>query len=189
VDRRGRKVVRAFADAQERDLRELPGVDRRTYPGPFGTRPERTDGSAPEAPTLDSDALYTGESREEDYTPDSVIVPVDATGYTTLCTLRRPWPFAGFAVDTSRIPSGITGQVFARVVTRLGRAIIVGNVLTVIPATLPITGPVPGGWVAVTGLYAGARLELVAQVTTGSEAGDVVLRAVMWGFNAPGFGP
>jgi hypothetical protein len=182
---RERRVLRAFDQAEARDLRELPHVARVRYPGPYGTFPEDTEGSAPRSPTLTNEPLYTGEWREEVWS-EYLVLQANATPLV-LATLRRPWPYAGFAVDASKVPSGQTVTFSLRVVVRNARAFLFGNVFAVLPASLPVIGPAPGdGWLAVTGIYAGARLELICTNTPGVAC---KVRGTLWGYNAPGYGP
>lgn len=183
MPRRDRALLQAFDRAQVRDLKRLPGVERVTFPGPYGTHPERTPGSAPLAPTLANGPLYTGEWREE-INGDRLTVPADGS-VTTLATLRRPWPLVGFAVDTSGIAGGQTLTASILVVTRSARARIMGTPIPT-PPVITSVGPDPFGWLAIVAIPLGARAELYATVTGG---GTAKVRANLWGCNVPGFGP
>lgn len=179
-------MVAAFDDAETRDLRELPGVERLERPGPWGTFPEHTEGSAPHAPTLSNGPLYTGEYREE-VNGDVFTVPVGRV--TILATLRRPWPWVGFAVDGSKIPGGQTVTFGLRVLLRSGSALVSASLLPAAVPGLSITGPPTAGmngWQAMIGIAASARLELFALITAGAATR---VRGTLWGCNAPGFGP
>ena len=188
---RRRDAVREWQEAQRRDLSELPSVARLERPGAFGTFPERVLGSAPQAPTLDDGPLYTGEWREEvngdfvSVTPSNTNAPLQ----TVLATLRRPWPFVGFAIDPSRLPGGVPVVAGLNVIMRSARAQLVTNVFGggFLPPTISITTPVlPPGWVAATGMFVGARVEL--WIAQGGLAA-APMRGNLWGYNAPGYGP
>lgn len=169
----------------------LPNVAPLIRPGSFGTFPETVEGSAPKAPTLDHGPLYTGEWREE-VNGDPLIV--QTTGVqTVLATLRRPWPFVGFAVDVSRLAAGDVVVAGLNVVTRSSRATLVGNVIQggVLGSTAQLTFTIPAtnppAWIAMTGMILGVRPELWISLTR--TGGAVKLRGDLWGYNSPGFGP
>lgn len=186
-------IVREWDRAQARDLRDLPHEPRLVRPGSYGTFPERVEGSAPLAPTLDDGPLYTGEWREE-IDGDYVDVPVGGS-FVTLAALRRPWPYVGFAVDTSAVaPAGTSVRVGLLVLTRSGHARLIANVVGGAPLPAPeiiVAAPqAPFHWVTMSGIYVGARVAVYATATnTDDEEEQCTLRANLWGYNAPGFGP
>jgi hypothetical protein len=184
---RRRLVREAWDDAQARDLRELPGVNRIERPGSFGTYAQDTRQAGPKAPTLSDGPLYTGEWREE-IDGNAIDVVGGLEGRTVLCSLRRPWPFVGFAVDVSRVPAGTNVVAGLNVIMRSARAVLLQNVLGGgLPAVLQITaGAFP--WNAMTGILAGVRVELwISQNDTSQRSWP--MKGNLWGYNAPGFGP
>jgi len=186
-------ISKAWRDDQRADLRNLPHVARLVRPGSYGTFAERTPGSHPLAPTLDDGPLYTGEDREEvngDYTDLPPDVP-----YVLLASLRRPWPLVGFALDTANSAAGVTVTAGLLAIMRSGQARLVGNVVGGPPPPVPelaITGiAAPFPWVSMSGIYAGVRVAIFAFRTGGGEPAPagITVRANLWGYNAPGFGP
>ena len=183
MDRRTRAAARAWDQARANDLRELPNALDLVRPGTFGTFPEDTPQDGPKAPTLDHGPLYVGEWREEiagdylDVTTATEARPV------TLVTLREPWEFVGYAVDTTSLDPGATLQAVGRIVTRAGgRAAIFGTPIPIAPI-ITSAGPSPLNWLAITGIIAGARLEVVAWLSVAGQ-GPSKVRANVWGFNA-----
>jgi hypothetical protein len=188
VPARGRDLFTRAADAAAaHDARTLPSTRQRLYRGPYGTFPERTRGSYPKAPPLADGPLYRGEWRE-DISGKSLVLPGNGAR-VVLASTRRPWPFVGFAVDTSRIAGGLTVTFLLQVCPRGCNAQVVQNVI--VGAALPEivqTGPAaPNPWLAVIGLMPGARVEVVAFLTP--TEGTAEVRASLWGYNAPGYGP
>jgi hypothetical protein len=178
---RDREVLEDFADDQARDLHELPNVARLERPGPWGTYAENTHGSAPHAPTLDNGPLYTGEYREE---INGDITTLIANVPTTLATLRRPWPWIGFAVDGRGLAGAQVLLLQLRVILRSGPAVLVASASGTQTIPITVTGPV--GWVAVSGVACGARAEVFATLQGGQ---PVKVRGTIWGTNISGFGP
>ena len=190
---RRQQVVADWNRAQARDLRELPHATRLVRPGSFGTYAERTKGSAPEAPTLDDGALYTGEYREEVDGNELAVPLTSKRPYVLLASLRRPWPYVGFAIDTSDVPS--VSQVTAGLVVlmRSGHARLLNSVVAgaaFVPQIVVTGTAAPFPWVTMTGIYAGARVAVYATQSQGEDEDELVnLKANLWGYNAPGFGP
>lgn len=183
------EIVQQWQRDQARDLRDLPHAARLVRPGPFGTFAERTDGSAPEAPTLDSGPLYTGEWREE---VDGDPLVVDTDEPTILCSLRRPWPFVGFAIDTSKGRAGQTLTAGLLLITRSGHTKLLNNVLggaAVAPQIAVVGVQVPWPWVGMTGIFVGMRVALFVTNTGGEAPTSLTVKGNLWGYNSPGFGP
>jgi hypothetical protein len=193
VARSRRELGREFAQAQARDRRTLPGVPRLLRPGPYGTFAGETFGSAPDAPTLDDGPLYTGESREEVDGKFQDVPDENDAPFTFLASLRRPWPYVGFVIDTSQVPA--TFQIVCGLVllTRSGPARLIGNVVGPAPTVIPeieLTTPIiPFPMVGMAGIYAGERVAVWVKQTGGDHPATVQMRANLWGYNAPGFGP
>lgn len=179
----------AWDRAQAQDLRDLPHRTRLVRPGSFGTYPEKTFGSAPKAPTLDSGPLYTGEWREEIDGNDILVLPNSAKQQpvTVLASLRRAWPYVGFAFDTRNFPTSgpVNVTVGLMVQTRSGHVQLLNNVgasVQVVQAG-PAT-PLP--WLGVTGVFVGARVSLYA---THDGSTSFKVKGNLWGYDDPGYGP
>lgn len=193
ASRRTAEVRAEWDRAQSRDLRELPGVPRVVRGGAYGTFPERVRGYAPKAPTLDDGPTYTGEAREE-VNGNPLVVPASSgKKYVVLAMLRRPWPYVGFAFDTSDVDPTGEGSLTVGILAILRgtqRALVLGSVVGGTPppaVALSVTAPQsPFPWIAMTGIYAGARIAVYAINT---RATDATVTANLWGYNAPGFGP
>ena len=188
-------IAQAWASAQARDLKNLPHEENLDRRGAYGTHAERTRGSVPLAPTLDNGPLYTGEDREE-INGDELVVPLASDNdFVYLASTRRPWPYVAFAIDTSNVAPLTTVRAGVVLLTRSGPVRLVGNLIGGAPPPVPEltqTGPAaPFAWIAMTGIYVGARVAVFATQTFGGEdeAPECIVRANLWGYNAPGFGP
>lgn len=183
---------------QEGDLTRLPNVPRKLREGSFGTFPEDVRQGGPLAPTLDNGPLYTGEWREEVngldiLVPPSVTATPQIAGGTAgsaspgqvLCTLREPWPLVGFAVDVSKFSPTDQILVGLTIPMRSGRAVLIANAVgnTLVGAqltwTVPAAPAVKNSWIAMTGIAAGARVELWLQH---NHEGNVKVRGNLWGY-------
>jgi hypothetical protein len=188
-------IADAWRKAQDRDLVELPHEARLDRPGAYGTHAERTRGSVPKAPTLDNGPLYTGEDREEINGEFTTVADPSSTVTTLLASTRRPWPYIAFALDTSNVPALTTVRAGVVLLTRSGPVRLVGNLIGGAPPPVPEltqTGvALPFPWICMTGIYVGARVAIFATQTFAGEgeAPELLVRANLWGYNAPGFGP
>lgn len=182
-----RRAGARWRAAQARDAAMLPSVPRIVRPGSFGTFPEDTRQGGPKAPTLSDGPLFTGEGREE-VNGAPLSCPAGANVWTPLANLRRPWPFVGFAVDLSQFPAGTTIGAALVVLMRSGRAFLFSGAGTVIPSQIVGTTPIIPGqpWLALAGIYAGARVEVVINHNA---AQPVKVRANVWGYDDPAYGP
>jgi len=185
-----RRFGREWEAARARDLRTLPSVVPIERGGSFGTHAERTRKGGAEAPTLDHGPVDTGEWREE-INGDFLDVPDENTSpwFTRLATLRREWPFVGFAVDTGEVPDTFTVTAGLIIESRSGPVLLVANVVGGAPAPVPqiqVTVPVvPIAWVGMTGIYAGARVSVYVRQSGGDHPATVQMRANLWGYKAP----
>ena len=194
---RRQQAVRDWQRDQASDLRNLPHATRLVRPGSYGTFAGRTKGSAPEAPTLDDGPLYTGEWREE-VDGNELVVPLSEEGhkpFVVLASLRRPWPYVGFAFDTKQFPHNATVTVGLLILTRSGHAELLANNVGGAPPPLPqltVTGTnQPFPWVAMTGIFVGARVAVFATAVPSDEASvdEILCKVDLWGYNDAGFGP
>lgn len=173
-----------------RDLRTLPGFRPLERPGSFGTHAERTRKGGPEAPTLDHGPLDVGEWREE-INGDFLAVPDQSVSpfFTRLATLRKEWPWIGFAIDTGEVPAGHTVTAGLFVETRSGPVVLLANVVGGAPAPVPqiqvVTPTAPIAFVGMTGIYVGARVSVFVRQSNGDHPEEVQMRANLWGYSAP----